>query len=427
MVRTLGVPHKMLLATKLNTKTLTSNTPMIFNVSVDSGDMLSFGGGDPESHIIVDWDNGIVEELIGSGTASITYSGPGTVNIKVLGTANNLIFSCPRFFEITSWGVGVDILGGGLFREIEVSFLVPLTSPPELTDFSYMFNGAITFNQDISSWDMSNATSVRYMFKNCEVYNKSLLGWDTSNVTDFTGMFSGCLLFNQQLNYLNISSTTSLERLLYNCRKFNTNLSGWSTGHITNMSYMFYQNSELNQLQAFDTSSVTNMSYMYGRCSVLHKDLSAYDVSNVTNMYGLFRGVSYPIIPTWSNPNVTDMSYIFYANRLTSIDLTNFGMASVTSMQGMFDSCFYLTTITGIDTSSLENASFMLSSCSAFNQDISNWDVSNVTNMYSMLQSTDVFNQDISNWDVSNVTNCGSFNHNGILNPAYFPAFTCNT
>ena len=53
-----------------------------------------------------------------------------------------------------------------------------------LTDMSLMFNSGISFNQDISNWNASNVTDMSYMFFGTDVFNQDLSSWDVSNVMD---------------------------------------------------------------------------------------------------------------------------------------------------------------------------------------------------------------------------------------------------
>ena len=58
-----------------------------------------------------------------------------------------------------------------------------------------------------------------------------------------------------------------------------------------------------------------------------------------------------------------------------------------------------------IDTSKIEDMSFLFTNKTTFNGDISGWDVSNVKDMEGMFSSATSFNQDISKWNTSEITN----------------------
>ena len=55
-----------------------------------------------------------------------------------------------------------------------------------------MFYVCKNFNQDISSWNVSNVEDMRSMFDGCENFNQNISSWDVSKVEDMSNMFYGC-------------------------------------------------------------------------------------------------------------------------------------------------------------------------------------------------------------------------------------------
>ena len=47
-----------------------------------------------------------------------------------------------------------------------------------------MFNGSLSFNQDLGKWDVSNVETMKGMFSNDTSFNKYIGKWDVNNVTD---------------------------------------------------------------------------------------------------------------------------------------------------------------------------------------------------------------------------------------------------
>ncbi|RIY32835.1 hypothetical protein CJP74_03445, partial [Psittacicella melopsittaci] len=62
-----------------------------------------------------------------------------------------------------------------------------------------MFFGA-SFNHpdiDLNSWDVSKVTDMSWMFKDASTFNQNIADWNVSNVTDMSSMFEGASSFNQ--------------------------------------------------------------------------------------------------------------------------------------------------------------------------------------------------------------------------------------
>ena len=71
---------------------------------------------------------------------------------------------------------------------------------------SAMFEGARKFNQDISSWDVSNVIDMSNMFYIVSNFNQDISSWDVSNVTNMSKMFCGASNFNQDIGSWVVSS-----------------------------------------------------------------------------------------------------------------------------------------------------------------------------------------------------------------------------
>ena len=145
------------------------------------------------------------------------------------------------------------------------------------------------FNQDISTWDVSNVTNMSSMFPGARNFNQDLSAWDVSNVTDMNYMFENATSFNQDL-------------------------SAWDVRNVTNMEYMFYNAQNFNQdLSAWDVSNVMNMNYMFSYAQNFNQDLSAWDVNNVLG-FNDFDAET----PSWTLPKPNFISPFYLdANGIT--------------------------------------------------------------------------------------------------------------
>ena len=55
-----------------------------------------------------------------------------------------------------------------------------------------MFYGARSFNQDISSWNISNVKNISYTFCNATSFNQDISNWNVSNVKISYNIFNNC-------------------------------------------------------------------------------------------------------------------------------------------------------------------------------------------------------------------------------------------
>ena len=84
----------------------------------------------------------------------------------------------------------------------------------EVRDMSYMFYGAVAFDQSIQRWDTSQVLDMSHMFSSdCNAessFNQPLGDWNTSQVTGMGSMFSLATSFNQPIGDWNTSQVTDM-------------------------------------------------------------------------------------------------------------------------------------------------------------------------------------------------------------------------
>ena len=198
-----------------------------------------------------------------------------------------------------------------------------------VTDTSSLFSGQTTFNQDISSWDMSNVTNMAQMFFMANIFNNggsnSINTWDVSNVTTMRQMFSG-----------GDSSGNAI---------FNQDIGDWDVGNVTDFGGMFKRNSQFNQdISDWNMLSAKGLSGMFDRATSFNNggvSLNCWDTSNITNFINTFWGAS------------------SFNQDIGNWDTSNAGTGS------------------GGEAGHLAMSS-MFTAATSFNQDISNWCVSNI-------------------------------------------------
>ena len=112
-------------------------------------------------------------------------------------------------------------------------------------NFSNMFDGSLPSGSiDLSNWDMSSATSINAMIKSVGGTVGNVTGWDVSNVkgTGLVSFMNSNAVFNQNISSWDISEATSLFNFLRG-NLFNQNMGTLSLPNgLTTMQYMCFNN-----------------------------------------------------------------------------------------------------------------------------------------------------------------------------------------
>ena len=389
--------------------------------SANQGVAIPFVGSD----INVNWGDGNTTTGV-SGTASHTYAAAGSHTVSVSGGITGIFLNghddAPKLVSIDRWGDVPWTSMRDAFRGAS-NMVYRASDAPDLsavTSMSRMFQGAASFNSNISTWNVSQVTDMHNMFSGASSFNQGLSTWNVSQVTDMHNMFSGASSFKQDLSTWNVSSVRNMAGMFSGASSFNGTLSTWNVSSVTDMNFMFASPifhpdaSSFNQdLSTWDVSSVTDMHNMFAGASSFNQDLSTWNVSSVRNMLTMFRGASSfnQDISTWNVSSVTDMANMFLSAPSFNGTISSWDVSSVRNMDSMFlNASSFNQDLNDWDVSAVRDMSAMFSSASSFNGNVSTWNVSSVTSMDFMFAGSifhpdaSSFNQDLSTWDVSSVT-----------------------
>ena len=367
------------------------------------------------------WGDGSHADV--SGSQSHTYGTVGNYTVTVLGDGlessnlRNDTVNALQLRSIEQWGstewTSMDRAFYGAKNMVYRATDVPDLS--RVTDTTYMFFNATSFDGDLSSWDVSGVTKMSGMFSDTTSFNGDISSWDVSRVTDMDSMFLSAASFNGDLSSWNVSGVTDMDSMFFETRSFNGDLSAWDVSGVTEMFAMFHDATSFNgDISAWDVSGVTDMSAMFHGATSFNGDLSAWDVSGVTDMSTMFHEASRfnGDLSAWNVSGVTDMNTMFDRAISFNGDLSAWDVSKVTDMNAMFyRATSFNGNLSSWDVSKVIKMIYMFRGATSFNGDISSWDVSGVTDMSGMFHGATSFNGDISSWDVSGVTDMSGMFH----------------
>jgi surface protein len=262
----------------------------------------------------------------GNGSSNAVYVGANNIIKASAGAVNN---DQGNIGDVTYTVVNLITLKFLIEQGDDVTKVVPSL----VTDMSELFQNNTAFNQDISSWDVSNVANMNNMFSDINSsFNQPLGNWDVSSVTDMGGMFDNASAFNQPIGNWNVSNVTDMADMFREARAFNQPIGNWDVSNVRDMRFMFWSASaaSFNQpLGNWDVSNVTDMRNMFTE-TPFNQDISLWNVSNVTNMGVMFGNTPFnQPIGNWDVSNITNMEYMFYYASLFNKDLSSWSVDGV--------------------------------------------------------------------------------------------------
>jgi surface protein len=208
-----------------------------------------------------------------------------------------------------------------------------------VTNMQYLFRH-ISFNENISSWDVSNVTNMEQMFSDANPFNQNIGSWNVANVTNMYEMFLNNSSFNQNISTWNVSRVTDMSYMFLRASAFNQPIGSWNVSNVTNMRYMFQQATSFNQnISSWNVANVTNMQWMFYQATAFNQNIGSWNVSNVTTMRSMFENTASfnQNIGSWNVSNVTDMNAMFKSATAFNQNIGSWNVSNVTDINNMFD------------------------------------------------------------------------------------------
>lgn len=373
---------------------------------------------------ISNWDVSRVTTLFGAFSAAAFNRNLNSWDVSAV-TEFNQVFSgvnC-KFNNGNATGVGGNMTW------------LPSASLAASINMSQMFSGNSSFNQNVSSWNVSKSVTFQQTFNQATKFNNGQsaggagtapLTWNTGNATTFDSMFTNATVFNQSISgfdtskatttasmfwlatafnngnaagasgtlTLNTSLVTSMDSMFKSATAFNQNISGFDMSKVTTTQSMFYSASAFNNGQAagvsgtwtWNTTLVSNWYEMFRGATAFNQDISGFDVSKATNIGGMFsgatafnNGLASGVSGTWNwnTPLLTSMNSTFKGASSFNQNINSWNVARVTDMGWMFQLA------------------------TKFNQPLDNWNTASVQGLTNMFDGATVFNQSLASFNIS--------------------------
>ena len=339
--------------------------------------------------------------------------------------------------NINTWDVSEITDMSGLFKDTDFGIheydIIDDWNVENVTNMSYMFYNATTFNGDISNWNVENVVKMDYMFALAISFNQNLSNWIVSQIPnkpiDFKG---GNYMFNDENQpYWGIFYVPTNEKLKLTvdiwCQDSNKNttinkyglINNWNVSKITDMSGLFQDTNfgihPFDIIDNWNVENVTNMDSMFKNATLFNGSIGNWNVDNVINMDNMFNGaiIFNKPINSWNIYKLFNATGMFSGAVSFNQPLDNWYMGSIANLSNLFNGALsFNNNISSWRVGGATNMSNMFCNAITFNQPLDEWNVESVTNMQHMFFNAITFNQSLNSWNVEQVTDMsGMFNN----------------
>lgn len=238
--------------------------------------------------------------------------------------------------------VGMDFNKVKYFYMASDLWYVPRLDLPVANDSQYSFNNAlyvelgtmpdremtIKFGQNCTKVVINEPIKIKYSYYNTPFRTcyalEEIVGLDkinTSAMTEITETFYQCKSLKGELDLRNfdVSNATKARQFLTESKVSKVDISNWDTSKITDMYYMFYNNSNLQEILLPDNfgSASKTFNCMFSGCDLRSIDGTKFNTSSVNDSYdfnSMFsnnKNIEEIDISSWDMSNANNVSYMF--------------------------------------------------------------------------------------------------------------------
>ena len=254
-----------------------------WNVSIDTG-VSGYNNltlplqSEGNYNFTVDWGDGITSRVLSwnSSNATHNYENGGVYIVNITGKIKEFSFNSnynngDKLIDVLNWGnlIITDFSASRMFyhcKNLKKFSANDILNLSQVTDMWGMFEGASSFNGDLSNWDVSHVTNMASLFYDASSFNGDISNWNVSHVRDMSYMFARASSFNGDISNWDVSHVTRMDDMFEDASSFNGDISNWNVSNVIKMDDMFYYASSFNGdiLRSWNISSVENrVEFMY--------------------------------------------------------------------------------------------------------------------------------------------------------------------